>query len=65
MTQEHLVIHIGTNDLTNKINLLNNAKKIVTTINEKLPKICIAFLSIIDRKDRNSCEDQSKIEELL
>ena len=35
---EHLVIHVGTNDLTNGINLLNNAKKIVKKINEKLQK---------------------------
>ena len=35
---EHLVIHVGTNDLTNRINLLNNAEKIVKKINEKLQK---------------------------
>ena len=34
------------------MNLLNNAKKIVNKINEKLPKICIAFSSIINRKGR-------------
>ena len=34
------------------MNLLNNAKKIVNKINEKLPKICIAISSIINRKGR-------------
>ena len=40
------------NDLTNSINLLNNAKKIVKKINENWPKTCIALSSIINRKDR-------------
>ena len=67
---EHLVIHVGTNDLTNGINLLNNAKKIVKKINEKLPKTCITLSSIINRKDRKGIDkktygDQSKIEKLL
>ena len=67
---EHLVIHVGTNDLTNGINLLNNAKKIVKKINEKLPKTCITLSSIINRKDRKGIDkktygDQSKIKKLL
>ena len=53
---EHLVIHIGTNDLTSSINLLNNAKKIVKNINEKLSKTYIAFSSIINRKDRKGID---------
>ena len=40
---EHLVIHVGTNDLTNGINLLNDAKKIVKKITKKLFKTSIAF----------------------
>ena len=31
---EHLVIHVGTNNLTKRINLLNNAKKIFKKIKE-------------------------------
>ena len=53
---EHLLIHVGTNDLTNDINLLNNAKKIVKKIHEKLPKTCIAFSSIINRKDQKGID---------
>ena len=48
---EYLVTHVGTNDLTNGINLLNNAKKIVKKISEKLPNTCIAFSNIINKKD--------------
>ena len=67
---EHLVIHAETIDLTKGINLLNNAKKIVKEINEKLPKTCIAFSRIINRKDRKGIykkliKVQSKIEKLL
>ena len=53
---EHLVIHVRTNDLTNGINLLNNGKKIVKKINENLPKTCITFSSIINRKDRKDID---------
>ena len=55
-TPEHLVIHVRTNDLTNGINLLNNGKKIVKKINENLPKTCITFSSIINRKDRKDID---------
>ena len=48
---EHLVIHVGRNDLANGINLLNNVKKIVKRISKKLPKICTAFSSIIKREN--------------
>ena len=53
---EHLVIHVGTNDLTNGIDLLNNANKIHKKINEKLPKTYIAFSSIINKKDRKGID---------
>ena len=48
---EHLVIHVGRNDLAKGINLLNNVKKIVKRISKKLPKICTAFSSIIKREN--------------
>ena len=53
---EHLVIHVRTNDLTNGINLLNNAKKIVKKINEKLPNTGIAFSNVINRTDRKGID---------
>ena len=36
---ESLLIHAGTNDLTNGINILNNPKKIVKEPTAKLPKV--------------------------
>ena len=35
---ENVIIHAGTNDLTNGINLLNNANKIVKKLTTTLPK---------------------------
>ena len=32
-----LIVHVGTNDLTNEINLLSTAKKIVNKIKKNLP----------------------------
>ena len=46
----HPVIHVGKNDLTNAINLLNNATKIFKKINKKLPETWMAFSSIINKK---------------
>ena len=36
---ERVIIHVGTNDLTNGINVLNNAKKIVKELTTKLLKV--------------------------
>ena len=46
----------GTNDLTNGINMLNNAKKIVKQLTIKLPKVKIAFSGLISRKDRKNLD---------
>ena len=40
---EHLVIHIGTKDLTNGINLLSNAKKIVKKITKSHQRHVLTF----------------------
>ena len=57
---ERLVIHVGMNELTKGLNLLNNAKKIVKKINEKLPKTYIAFSNIINTKDRKDIDKKLK-----
>ena len=49
---ESVIIHAGTNDLTNGINMLNNGKKIVKELTTKLPKVKIAFSGLITRKDK-------------
>ena len=46
------IIHAGTNDLTNRINMLNNVKKIVKELKTKLPKLKTAFSGLIPRKDQ-------------
>ena len=49
---ESVIIHVGTNDLTNRINMLNNAKKTVKELTTKLPKVKVAFSVLITRKDK-------------
>ena len=53
---ESVIIHAGTNDLTNGINMLNNAKKIVKELTTKLPKVKIAFSGLITRKDKKNLD---------
>lgn len=48
------IIHVGTNDLSNGINFLNDVKKVLSQINSEQPKANIAFSSIINRKTRKS-----------
>ena len=51
-----LIIHAGTNDLTNGINLLNQAKKIIKEVKKVSHNTKIAFSSIITRKDRKNID---------
>ena len=46
---QSLIVHVGTNDLTNNVNPLNNVKKIVNKTKKKSP-----FSDIIIRKYRNN-----------
>ena len=46
-----LIIHAGTNDLTNGINLLNQAKKIIKEVKKVSHNTKVAFSSIVTRKD--------------
>ena len=51
-----LIVHVGTNDLTNDINLLSNVKKIVNKTNKTSPNTVLTFSSIIFRKDKKNLE---------
>ena len=51
-----LSIHAGTNDLTNGINLLNQAKKIIKEVKKVSHNTKIAFSSIVTRKDRKNID---------
>ena len=54
---ESVIIHAGTNDLTNRINMLNTAKKIIKELATKLPKVKIAFSGLITRKDKKNLDE--------
>ena len=63
---ESVIIHVGTNDLTNGTNMLNNAKKIVKELMTKLPKVKIAFSELFTRKDKNNLDKNvTETKELL
>ena len=49
---ESLIIHVGTNDLTNNINLLTNVKKIVNKVKKTSPDTVLSFSDIVFRKDK-------------
>ena len=51
-----LIIHAGTNDLTNWINLLNQAKKIIKEVKKVSHNTKIAFSSFVTRKDRKNID---------
>ena len=53
---ESLIVHVGTNNLTNEINLPNNIKEIVTKTKQKSPNTEISFSNIIIRKDKKNLE---------
>ena len=42
-----IIVHVGTNDLTNDINLLSNIKKIVNITNKTSPSTVLPFSNII------------------
>ena len=48
---DEIIIHAGTNDLTNEVNLLNNVKKIVKDILTNSATTRITFSSIVSRYD--------------
>ena len=45
------LIHVGTNDITNRVNLLNKAIKIAKQVSDFSPRRIVAFSPIIVRKD--------------
>ena len=51
-----LIVHVGTNDPTNDINLSSNVKKIVNKTNRTSPNTALTFSSIIFRKDTKNLE---------
>ena len=44
---ESLIVDVGTNDLTNNVNLLNNFKKIVNEVKNASPDTVLSFSNIL------------------
>ena len=53
---ESLIINIGTNDLTNNINLLANVKNIVNKVKNTSPDTVLSFSDFVFRKDKKNIE---------
>ena len=51
-----LIVHVGTNDITNNVNLLNNVKKIFRKVSKDSQSTQQAFSSIIVRNDKKNLE---------
>ena len=47
-----LLVHVGTNDLTNTVNLLNSVKKMGKKVKNYAPNTKLSFSSVILRKDK-------------
>lgn len=48
---DHIILHVGTNDITKNINLLYHAKEIYKLVKERCPSTKLTFSSIIRRYD--------------
>ena len=53
---DDIIVHVGTNDITNNVNLLTNVKKIFNKVSKELPSTSIAFSSIINHKDKTNIQ---------
>ena len=56
---DDLIVHVGTNDIANNVNLLNNVKKIFRKVSKDYPSTQLAFSSIIVRKDKENLEKKT------
>ena len=50
------MVHAGTNDITNNVNLSTNVKKIFNKISKESASSSIEFSSAINRKDKTNIE---------
>ena len=51
-----LIVHLGTNDFTKNVNLLNSVKKIVNKTKKESPDTVLRFSNIIVQKDKKNLE---------
>ena len=57
---DQIIIHAGTNDLTNDHNYLNNVKKIVKMVRETCKNTKLCFSSLICRNDLKDIDEKVK-----
>ena len=53
---DDIVIHAGTNEITNGVNLFNSVRKLVKQVSDISPRTTVAFSLIIVRKDKKHIE---------
>ena len=60
---ETLIIHTGTNDLTNGVNTMKKVRKLVKEVHEidESEKIKIGFFSVIYRKDKDLEDERNEV----
>ena len=58
-----LIIHTGTNDLTNGVNTMKKVRKLVKVVREidESEKIKIGFSSVIYRKDKDLEDERNEV----
>ena len=61
-SHDFLIVHTGTDDLTNTTNLLNNVRKTHKKVKQVSLEMRIAFLNIIDEKDKQQNIDKSRMD---
>ena len=54
--RESLTVHVGTNDLSNNVNLLNNVKKFVNKVKNTSLDTVLSFSKIIITRDKRNIE---------
>ena len=54
-----VIIHAGTNDLTNNSKSLENYKRMTDSVRSKLPNCKLAISNVLTRKDKNDIDKKS------
>ena len=53
---DDVIVHVGTNDITNNVNLLTNVNKIFNKVSKELPSTSIVFSLMINRKNKTNIQ---------
>ena len=55
-----LILHCGTNDITNDVDTINNIERIISNVKKKCPDTKLTISKLIIRKDRNNIDNELK-----